>query len=797
MSNNTVRRGAAPSLQSAHGQGNLRNRTKKRIKSCVECRRRKIKCTFEPGRAAICIGCYARGSTCVDQEYGYTPSHTQHPEKSSHSLRERVTQLEDLVKQVLRRMPDSHNNGPATRSYQADAQASEVLKSLMLNISALTVSGTEEPIKLPDGLADTAPTLGLFDNHIIETEPSYPAISRSQYNKSKALIAALTQLLPAPHDLETILNSSTEWWTTFQNMFPDITDSRCLTLKEAVSHSLRSERPAEIGKILVCIAICIHKMPTDVDWKRVQPTESRPELMERYVSTVERLIIYDNEFSATMDGIECMILSARYHINMGRPRRAWLLNHRAIAFCELLGYHRSAAQPNKSGSKYGRQVMCWSHVIFGDRFLALILGLPYSVSEVFCAPYIPTPSNPMMPVLKNNGANLYVPRMLPIITKILNRNQSVGQEGYSTTLQIDQELEELHNSMDPAWWSVENSTSSSTEDYFDRLSAQFFHHYTRICLHMAFMLRSSSDKRYQYSHGAALDGARELIYCYRALRTNNSTGPYICKLFDFHAFTAAMLLLLNICGYSARQPGSLPESPAFEQDQNDLSLIHEIISMLYDASDEPGGAVSAQCAQTLEMLAQVKKGISNQELDKSTDGSVQVSIPYFGTMTIRLGKQFTFIRANSTIRSAGLQGVEAGVANQPTTYLPTPKSVTCNQNDQHPMSAAIDSVGLIGHSEYESTRFVTSGLGQPWSVDDSFVTFDSFMPLPAESMDLSSGMSAGSEQVPQRYADAPPLDPNIGSEFSFGNFSFAASSGNVDLDHGWHWFGVDGPSNKH
>jgi Fungal Zn(2)-Cys(6) binuclear cluster domain len=77
---------------SDHFQGPPRKKMRKGTKSCLECRRRKIKCTFEPGRTAICNECHARGSTCIDQEHGDIQSYTQQAaDQSSYSLRERVS----------------------------------------------------------------------------------------------------------------------------------------------------------------------------------------------------------------------------------------------------------------------------------------------------------------------------------------------------------------------------------------------------------------------------------------------------------------------------------------------------------------------------------------------------------------------------------------------------------------------------------------------------------------------------------------------------------------------------------
>src|SRR4051812_21055606 len=146
-------------VNSDHAQGPLRKKLRKGTKSCLECRRRKIKCTFEPGRPACCNECYARGSTCIDQEHGDVQTYAaSNAEQSSYSLRERVSQLEDLVKQVLHRLPEraeETDDGSEQGKSQVDAQAAEVLKSLKSSLRRADAV-LEESLLLPGGLRDDA-----------------------------------------------------------------------------------------------------------------------------------------------------------------------------------------------------------------------------------------------------------------------------------------------------------------------------------------------------------------------------------------------------------------------------------------------------------------------------------------------------------------------------------------------------------------------------------------------------------------------------------------------------------------
>ena len=788
-----------PTASFDHSQGPPRKKMRKGTKSCLECRRRKIKCTFEEGRPQICNECYARGSTCIDQEHGDINAYAQQTGvDQSYSLRERVSQLEDLVRQVLHKIPEKEDASPASTPNlrtTVDTQAAEVLKSLKSSIRNQSI---EEPLQIPGGLREDAPALTLFDNAVIARRDKIPEMSRAQYNKAKTLAAALNHLLPSPHDLNIILDAAAKWFNIWRQMFPQIADARCETIKESVSHSLRSEHPAEIAKTMLCIAISVHQMPPDFDWQRLQLRDDPRELMDRYINTIDQLITSDDEIAATIEGIECMVLEAKYHVNMGRPRRSWLLLRRAITFAQLLGLHRiSTRKPqDDSDGKYERKVSLWCHLFIMDKFLSLVLGLPYLVDAMFCTPYIPPPGAEPENVTMGE---LFAIRMCPVVTKIIDRNQSPVPVPYSATLRIDQELEELKEKSDQKWWTSSRIPGTSLQEHFDRLQMIFMHHQTRAILHMPFMLKSSSDKRYQYSHEAALDSSREMIRSYKALRSDEDVGPYVCKLIDFQAFTAAMLLLLNLCGYSQHVRGAAPQQPDLDQDQLDSALIDEVISILQEASKESGGIVAAQSVKALEMLARVREGCPEAEVEahheKQWQGSCQISIPFFGTITLGLGKHFVPIRRGTYPDRAGisLPPRPKSVPNcnlQPTnTGLPTPPSLASCSTQPSPMSSTLDSMSnpntgpTVARGFYGATTdYIAPGLGnQTFSEnDDPFaITFDSFMALPP---------------TDNAFNFIPPVGAGVfnGPNYSLASVSSGSGSVSVTPSHNHHHQGQGG-----
>lgn len=506
-------------------------------------------------------------------------------------------------------------------------EAAEALKSLR---DTAIEAAAESPLPLRGGLGEEAPALSLFNNAVLTRREERPQISRDRYFKNKALTKALTALLPGPQDLDVILSVCGDWWTIWRRMFPEITDRRCVTIKKAVHQSLASENPAEVAKMILCIAISIDQLPGDWDFSQLHLQESPQELMERYIATVDQLITSDDEIAGTADGVECMSLQSKYYMNLGRPRKSWLVCRRAIAFAQLLGFHRRAMMVRKASNPdpdHMRQVVLWSHLIQADRYLAMTLGLPLNIQSQYCDPCIPAIGH-NLPWASDGDAFLL--RLSAVVAKIADRNQSPSLD-FSLALRLDQDLEELAQSAPQEWWGKSDRLASSPEENFERLLSQFFFHLVRQHLHLPFMLKSSTDRRYQYSYTAALDASRDVIRFYDALRGDNAVGPYICKLIDFQAFNAATLILLNLYGYSSHSQKNA------EQEQSDSALVDTTIEILRKASNEAGGIVAVQSLKALEKIAEARHCICDE---KNHQEAVKISIPYFGVITVGAGKNF-------------------------------------------------------------------------------------------------------------------------------------------------------------
>ncbi len=406
------------------------------------------------------------------------------------------------------------------------------------------------------------------------------------------------------------------------------------------------------------------------------------------------------------------------------------------------------------------------------------------------------------PTEQTEGDTLML-RISSIVAKVVDRNQNPTLD-FSLTLRLDQEMDDLAQSVPKDWWGMTDASAPSIEEHFDRLLSQFYFHLVRKLLHLPFMLKSSADKRYQYSYTAALDSSRDMIRFYGALRGSDTVGPFICKLIDFQAFSAAMLILLNLYGYSY---GSRKNT---RQDQSDSALVDTTIEILRRASKEAGGIVAAQSLKALEMIAEARHGCTKEH---DAQGTVKVSIPYFGTLSVGAGKNFHIpkpgVYPRPTIKSREQKCAPAPApalrAREPSNVgLPTPPSATASTPQVSPppslpndASCSSSTTSLLPSPYTTNSLSYTEASSQPEQpgnhdnitnnifADDPFISFDSYMSVPpmgfgAMNMDyFQTGLTPGAETG----------EPEMVGGMNNGLPWLGAGS---DLDTSWNWFGTEG-----
>ncbi|KAI9686646.1 MAG: hypothetical protein M1822_003657 [Bathelium mastoideum] len=426
-------------------------------------------------------------------------------------------------------------------------------------------------------------------------------------NTRKALLACLPR---SRTDLEEAVSKTETWWRITQYMHHNFGGfDASSTFSQFADFATKTENPVILGLFLVCLA------------------SSGQEDEAMYISTVSALIVYDDEYAANIDGIECMALVGKYHADMGQPRKSWMVFRRAAMFAQLMGlprFHSSSAR--KDG-------MFW-HLFESDRYLSLLLGLPYTLIDAHCD----TNQN-LSPGDSITNATRFRRSISVLAGKVVDRNQGVSGQSYSTALDLDQELDDLAAKMGSQWWNLaEEPASESLDDLItsheERIS-QITFYLVKMNLHLPFMLKTATNPRYEFSRNACFDAAKRGLQTYLALQSNFSKVMrtfYDCQVIDFIGFTNAVVFLLGLLGYGRahHQNGQFRNS----EDEADWQLIDKAIEILRDYVPSRQTGVTQQCYQTLNFLRGAR------DCDGDCGGKIEpiITIPYFGTLKIGKSK---------------------------------------------------------------------------------------------------------------------------------------------------------------
>jgi hypothetical protein len=554
---------------------------------------------------------------------------------------------------------------------------------------------------------------------------------------------ALIAMLPPYDQLSKLLNSNSDWWQTWRRKCSG-TSGPNQTLSQFAAHALTTGNVGAIGTVVLSVGICSSDESSDVD---------------KYIEAVDRYVLSDDEYAASLEGIECLILKSKWYADVGQPRRAWIAYRKGLMYAQLMGLHR------KRTSSAAHESIWWA-LYHGDRFLSLLLGLPYGISDSHCDLTMP-----------DMGTSEYI-HPLNAITKVsqlagrvIDRNQGIAEQSFAWALQLDQELEDLWKQLDPEWLEYSEllaDAQTNAAELREKLMGQICFHQIRVYLHLPFMLKSASNSRFTYSRTACLNGSREVLRLYQALRTGGVQPLYECKAIDFIGFTAAVLIQIGLLNFGAVLQNSNPK-----EIEADVRLIEISIDIFRRASSEKGGKVALQSAQVLEkMLAKYKGG--SVDHDECTAENEFV-IPYFGTISIKRGGKVVKPPPHPPALSPSALSSRSSAALSQAQFTPTSEVPSTIGSDlfSHPtQSVNLTPKTSISAGTNQTSAFSFTNDISPFATYNGFYNWDN---LNTEDGSTTAGLNT---QINDDSMNNFPLPTN--------NFSWQHMP--MDIDQDWSWF---------
>ncbi|KAF6836216.1 hypothetical protein CMUS01_05518 [Colletotrichum musicola] len=749
----------APRPRASERTSARRRQVRKGTRSCWECRRRKIRCVFNVQAVNVCRTCWDKGTPCVGQEF---PEDEAPPSRVTvGSVGGRLGRMERLVEQLYHQASPGRSPAPL-----ADSQGT-FEEALSLESSIEAAGGGELVIDDGDGLVGRRnPSPGNRDTSTLQQAVA------SQHNSSQrhanlhratrthppsslnAHLSTLTRdliaVLPSPEERQGIKRLYSDAEHVFQLLLTRH-DALEKLQPESVEHFVdglyEPMHPVLLVKRMLTLATTLQRIPALTSRDSSSPVVSPRHILERLAKTAISLVCENNRLMGSIDALQCIILQVAYLANGGNLRLSLLACRRAISVAQLMGIHRphepSAIETLDPGVPVDTHFI-WFRIVYLERFICLLLGLPESTHAHRSAPQF---DGTLLALLDSQPFIRLEYVHSVVASRIIQRNQHDSIHAMrDVTRALDLELQTVADTMPRRWWTIPRFDNKTDVIESLRLCCQVFHHFLLIQLHLPFMLQPSTEA--SSSRAACTDASRAVLSRFVAIR---SAGD-VCSTpdaADFFALIAGMTLLL--AHVDARRRGREGDVLAHQR-HTDRDKVEETLELMGEASSASTDVMSMRSADVLRRLLDIEERAArgsrftasltsssvstpceNHSGGPGEDASsvLQLKIPYYGTVTISPDALPTREPLRSKTETQGMagQGEIIGASHAP---------------------SIVDAAPIVnGMVDCEGDLLCDSANTEPWLVDD------------ARFRDLGPGFSARVEDWAFQGVDAAFFDSMI------------------------------------
>ncbi|OBT48034.1 hypothetical protein VE00_01733 [Pseudogymnoascus sp. WSF 3629] len=626
-----------------------RRRLRKGTHSCWACKRSKVRCTFASSTDVTCIICRRRGAKCISQEL--PEGHSQIEDTASRIVRVEAL-LNQLVKEVDHSSVAKGQSGVQSRSKDgrrpqsaASTPAASTLGSKPAQTPFIPLHDRPAQERVPgdsqDGGTSEYHLTPEFHTPYLQTPSPAKAIpsNSGKYEKvSQALLAGF----PSQEDLD-ILVKVGSGITVFchqvnvklrsQLIREGLQDeTKILEVRNSQTH------PVLLAKQMLMFSSMLLHLPPNENIPGL--SENHRIIMERLADTAISEVTTREELLGTMESLECILLEAFYHLNCGNMRRSLLTIRRAVVAAQLMGMNRLHQLPVKvldPSTDIDPQVI-WFRIVYMDRFLSLMLGLPQGHSDMSMGSNLALGSGEPSERLERLHTM--------ILSRMLERNNlGLSESSIEMTHEIDADLINAAEGMPTRFWRPPNFAGlekDSQEALWEimRVKDQMFHYTMLNQLHLPFLLSCGAESKNEYAKTTCVNSSREILTRFIAFRAFNRISAS-CRLGDFLALVAGMTLIIaHLYSHRRKETNNLLS----HQRLGDRATIEQALESMEGSSDLNDDKLAASCARLLQQLLHIEAEAAqghNYSVQKvqqpgsdDEDGRnvLFITVPYFGTV---------------------------------------------------------------------------------------------------------------------------------------------------------------------
>jgi hypothetical protein len=417
----------------------------------------------------------------------------------------------------------------------------------------------------------------------------------------------------------------------------------------------QSAHPVLFARKLIQLALCLrHSDSKASENLQIQLKESVTSAATRYFDAACGYVLSHDTLVSSLDGLQTLILQGRYYITIGDLRKAWSIHRRASDIASAMGI------PLLAQTMGGHADAVWFQLVYSDRFLSLMLGLPFAITENYLEKVDYRDSS--TPAQRLERVHVLA------AGRIIARNVRVQNLGmpyeiawsscneFTESRDIDQELKRATRLLPSSWWLTPSLNNATMENEIlertGRLLVQMHQHYLLVLLHQPYVIQKlcadfSADElqlsaESTYSTLAAASASREMITRYLEFRGYHRSPS--SRAIDDKCFMASITLLFaHLSGHRLSSMNVLEH-----QRCHDLGTIERAIALMEEISvlnDNPlAAARSHSLSKLLETEAHAADGLSyhiwiegamnasgTRDIE-NTRHEFQISVPYCGNI---------------------------------------------------------------------------------------------------------------------------------------------------------------------
>ena len=365
--------------------------------------------------------------------------------------------------------------------------------------------------------------------------------------------------------------------------------------------------------------------------------------MHRLVNSAATWVTNRQEMHETIEFLLCIMLEGMFETNCGNLRHAWTVYRKAMTVAQLMGLHRSPTPALKrlDPKLDADPEAMWFRIIYMDRYLSLLLGLPQGTSDRrMCSPT----------VLETEAPLGKFERLLTVVASdILNRNERTFTPNELTkTLEIDAKLLKVSKSVPASFLrspDFHGLTPGEPEACVrtPQVGVQVYYYGLLLQLHIPYMMQIGGNISHDYSKITCVNAGREILSRYISHRSFNPISS-CSRPVDFYALLAAITLLLAHLDAHHHQAATnyLAHSRLSDRD-----MLEQVLERMDIMSSVNGDALSARSAVVIRRFLEVEEDAArganytarsaagDEIMQEGKEGEeLHLYIPYLGTIKI-------------------------------------------------------------------------------------------------------------------------------------------------------------------